>query len=218
MRKLLIVRPEPGASLSAERARILGLDPTVRPLFAIEPVEWTPPDPARFDALLLTSANAARHAGAGLTNLATLPVIAVGGASAQAAREAGLTVTEVGTGDVQSVLSTLPADWRLLHLGGEHRRQIDREGSDAIIVYRAVTIADPQLPNVSDMVVAVHSPRAGKRFAELIVNRGRTSIAAISEAAACACCHGWRDLSWASVPGDEALLALAARLCQSPAS
>jgi uroporphyrinogen-III synthase len=33
------------------------------PLFAIVPLDWTAPDPAQFDGLVLTSANAVRHAG-----------------------------------------------------------------------------------------------------------------------------------------------------------
>ena len=66
MRKLLLLRPEPGLSASAERARALGLEVIACPLFAIEPVEWEAPDPADYDALLLTSANAVRHGGHGL--------------------------------------------------------------------------------------------------------------------------------------------------------
>ena len=42
------------------------------PLFAIEPVEWRPPDPAQFDALLLTSANAIRCGGPALDRLKPL--------------------------------------------------------------------------------------------------------------------------------------------------
>ena len=60
MRRLLVLRPEPGASATAGRARTLGLDPVLMPLFEIEPIAWTAPDPAGFDALLLTSANAVR--------------------------------------------------------------------------------------------------------------------------------------------------------------
>ncbi|HEY0629709.1 MAG TPA: uroporphyrinogen-III synthase, partial [Sphingomicrobium sp.] len=63
MRKLLLLRPEPGLSASAERARALGLEVICRPLFEVEPVEWASPDPAAYDGLLLTSANAVRHGG-----------------------------------------------------------------------------------------------------------------------------------------------------------
>jgi len=218
MRQLLILRPEPGASSSAERARALGLDPIVCPLFAVEAVAWTVPDPERFDALLLTSANAPRHAGPGLAAFANLPVLAVGQATASTARARGLTVTDIGDGDAASLLRALPGPRRLLHLAGEHRgTATGGDMVEAVTVYRAVAIANPGLPDIANMVVAVHSPRAGARLAELIAERGRTAVAAISEAAAAACGPGWEKLGWPSEPSDSTLLALAARLCQSPA-
>jgi len=217
MRKLLIIRPEPGASDSAQRARALGLDPLVCPLFAVEPVAWTVPDPARFDGLLLTSANAVRFAGIRLAELAGLPVAAVGDATTRAARVAGLTVDDVGKGDVGALLSSLPGRRRLLHLAGEHRVEpASRHAVEAVTIYRAVAIADPALPDVAGMAVAVHSPRGGARLADLVAERGRTSIAAISAAAASACGSGWEAVSWPEEPSDSAVLALAARLCQSP--
>ncbi len=219
MRKLLIVRPEPGASISAALARSLGLDPLVCPLFAIEGVAWTIPDPARFDGLLLTSANAVRFAGAGIAVLAALPVVAIGEATAAAARAAGLTVTEVGTGDAGSLLRSLRGRRRLLHLAGEHRGEFDAGHSiERATVYCAAEVVHPALPDVAGLVAAVHSPRGGARLAALTPERGRTSIAAISEAAADACGAGWEAVSWPAEPIDAALLALAARLCQSPPS
>ena len=70
MRKLLLLRPEPGLSASVTRARALGLDVIACPLFRVGPVEWALPDSARFDGLLLTSANALRNGGPGLRQLA----------------------------------------------------------------------------------------------------------------------------------------------------
>ena len=95
MRPFVILRPEPGAGATAEAARQRGLNPIVAPLFRIEPVEWQPRDPAEFDALLLTSANAVAQAGDGLREFASLPVYCVGEATAAAARDAGLSVAGV---------------------------------------------------------------------------------------------------------------------------
>ena len=53
--KLLIIRPEPGASASAERAREAGLEPVLLPFFEVQAMGWDLPDPADYDALLLTS-------------------------------------------------------------------------------------------------------------------------------------------------------------------
>ena len=62
MKPLAVLRPEPGASATLGRAQAMGLAAFAMPLFAVEPVAWTAPAPHDFDALLLTSANAVRHA------------------------------------------------------------------------------------------------------------------------------------------------------------
>lgn len=63
--RVVILRPQPGAEATVEAACALGLDALCYPLFSVEPMDWTPPDPAGFDALMLTSANTIRHAGRG---------------------------------------------------------------------------------------------------------------------------------------------------------
>ena len=115
MRRLLLLRPEPGLSASAEQARALALDVLCCPLFRIEPLDWDVPEPAQYDALLLTSANAVRCAGPKLNKLASLPVQAVGQSTATAARIAGLRVETVGSGNVHDLLAALPPSSRLLH-------------------------------------------------------------------------------------------------------
>src|SRR5687767_8581448 len=89
MRRLAILRPEPGASATVSRAAAIGLDAFAMPLFEIEPLAWEAPEPTAFDALLLTSANAVRCGGQALERLRGLPVHAVGEATAEAARRAG---------------------------------------------------------------------------------------------------------------------------------
>jgi uroporphyrinogen-III synthase len=213
MRKLLLLRPEPGLSASAERVRALGLDFLCCPLFYVEPVSWNVPDPTQYDALLLTSANAVRHAGPELEQLARLPVHAVGRATAAAARDAGLTVETIGSGNVSDLLASLPSSLRLLHLAGEDHRAVDDMRIDRRIIYQSVPIPDPGLPTLGELVVAVHSPRAGARLAELSNERNSTIIAAISRAAAAACGEGWEGIAVAEEPNDKSLLALAASLC-----
>jgi uroporphyrinogen-III synthase len=110
MRQLLLVRPEPGLSASAERARQAGLDVIARPLFRIEPLDWEAPDPHGYDGLLLTSANALRYAGSRLDGLKSLPAHAVGPATADAARAAGLKVATVGEDDLTDLLARLPVE------------------------------------------------------------------------------------------------------------
>lgn len=216
MRQLLLLRPEPGLSASAERARQLGLDVIACPLFRIERWEWQAPDPRQFDALLLTSANAVRYAGPQLGKLTNLPVHAVGAATADAARAAGFRVASTGDGSVADLLTALPRTIRLLHIAGEDYRDADgRQQIDRRIVYRSAAIDQPDLPLLDGLVVAVHSPRAGSRLAQLTDKRNRTVIAAISEAAAGAAGGGWERVEVADLPNDSSLLALAAMLCHT---
>jgi len=213
VRRLLLLRPEPGLSASMERASALGLEVVGCPLFRVEPMDWELPDPARYDALLLTSANAVRHAGPKLERLASLPVRSVGQATAAAARDAGLNVETVGSGNVLDLLAMLRPSLRLLHLAGEDHRPVDDKRIDRRITYRSVAISDPALPPLNGMVVAVHSPRAGARLSELSGKCASAIISAISDAAAAACGDGWEEVSVAAEPNDKCLLALAASLC-----
>lgn len=215
MRKLLLLRPEPGLSASMARAGELGLEVIACPLFRVEPVAWAAPDPGHYDGLLLTSANAIRHGGSQLERLKALPVHAVGEATAKAARNAGFGVQTVGSGDVADLLAKLAPSQRLLHLVGEDHRETGGARVERIIVYRVAAVGEPALPPVEGLVAAVHSPRAGHRLAELVDDRSRTAIAAISQAAAEACGPGWEQVAVAETPDDNSLLALAAMLCHT---
>jgi uroporphyrinogen-III synthase len=219
MRRLFILRPEPGASATVQKARDIGLDAIAMPLFAIAPVAWEAPEASGFDGLLLTSANALRHAGDQLQGLRGLRVYAVGEATAEAAREAGFDIAGSGDGGVERLLGSLEPDLKLLHLRGEHRIAAEaKQAITAVPVYRAAELPPPGgLRAVAGQTVAVHSPRAGTRFAELIdgagVARRTVRIAAISAAAGSAAGLGWDVCEAADRPDDGALLALAARLC-----
>ena len=216
MKRLLLLRPEPGLSASAERARAMGLEVVLCPLFRIEPVAWAAPDTRSFDALLLTSANAISQGGAELDKLREMPVHAIGAATAAAARAAGFRVATVGRGDAAELLARLPASHRLLHLAGEDHRDLDDPRIERRILYRSAEIERPQPPPVDGLVIAVHSPRAGRRLQELTPERGSAAVAAISPAAGEACGAGWERIEAAEFPNDKSLLALAARLCHTP--
>ena len=216
MRRVVILRPEPGATATFERAVKQGLSPVKLPLFAIERLQWSPPgDLAQFDGLLVTSANAIREGGEGLEQLKALPVYAVGPATAAVAREAGFEVAKVGPARVRLLLRTVDPDLRLLHLAGEDRVDPRRAWQKITVlpVYRSRTLDVDPAP-VDGAVVLVHSPRAGARLAEIAGNRPSVAIAAISRAAAKACGEGWEKVAAITKPSDLALLALAGRLCE----
>lgn len=219
MTRVAVLRPEPGASRTAERARERGLDPLVRPLFEVRPLPWDPPDPARFDALLLTSAAALRHAGPELAALRGLPAIAVGPKTERAARAAGLDVAVTGdAGAVRALrLARERGLARFLHLAGRERMP-DQPGVEAVIVYASepLHVAPGWTRALEGRVALLHSPRAAARLAELAdrdgTPRAAVALAALSPAVLAAAGEGWRAAAAAPRPDDEALLGAAARL------
>ena len=221
---VLILRPEPGASDTAGRARALGLDPVVAPLFALRPLGWAPPDPARFDAVMLTSASAARLAGGGMTSWLGLPCHAVGEATAQAARDAGFGDVRTGLGDGAALLEAMAADGigAAFHPCGRDRIPLHHPKVDLLDLPVYAADAADRLPAAAcaaldaGALALLHSPRAAALFAGLAGDaRAGVRIAAISEAAAAAAGEGWRQVAVAPRPRDRALLELAARLCRT---
>ena len=204
----MVLRPEPGNAATAARIEALGLAAIRLPLFAVRPLAWTPPDPASYDALLLTSANAVRHAGAGLDALRGLPVVTVGEATARAARAAGLAVETVGNADVASAVQA-SGRTRPLHLAG---REHVPAGATTIAVYAAEEVPIVDASALSGSVALVHSARAGRRLTELVERDAIADlrVACISEAVRSA----GPDAPGAVAvrPDDTSLVALAARL------
>jgi len=223
MKPLLVLRPEPGAAATFARALAAGLQPVATPIFTTGPVAWEAPDAAAHDALMLTSANAVRHAGPALDLYRALPVYAVGEATAIAAIDAGFADVRVGTGDAAALAALMARDGisRPLHLAGREFRDLP----DAVmpITRRIVYAAEPVavLPPAARAaierggVALIHSPRAGEVFAYLLSDAGiepvNVAIAAISQAAAVG---RWGEVAIAATPDDSALLAAAARLCE----
>lgn len=215
MRPVLVLRPQPGADATAGRVRALGLRPIIAPLFQIVPLAWEPPV-RPFDAVLLTSANAARALGGELDR--SMPVYAVGAATAEAARQAGFQTVVAGRGDVVQIVRRAAADGvgALLHLTGADRTGFDP--ADVRIEVRAIYAAETLVPPPAftdalgqQAVALLHSARAARRFRELAGSGHR--VAAISPAVMAAAGDNWADAAVASAPTDDALLAAAAPLC-----
>jgi len=215
--RIVVLRPEPGATATVESARARGLDAIAIPLFEVDAVAWQTPETASFDGLLLTSANAVRFGGDGLKDLRGLKAYAVGEATAEAARDAGFDIASTSDAGVDRLLRSIEPDLKLLHLCGADRREPKdaKQQITPMTVYRAKPLA-PDLVPVEKSVALIHSPRAGRRLAELVRNRSTISIAAISDAAAEAVGQGWRTVVTADRPNNDALLALAATLCDKP--
>lgn len=214
---LIVTRPEPGNAATVERAKALGLEVHAIPLFAARSLDWRLPKAASFDALLLTSAATVRLAGQGLASLASLPVFAVGAATARAAEAAGFTVAMTGSANAQRLLDDMasPNIRSILWLCGRDRSEFDAR--DAAITPLPCYAVDPVPPPPSwaeriaaPAALLAHSVRAAERISDLVGRaRSHLSLVAISPAVAKAAGDGWRDLVVATHPDDVAMLAQA---------
>lgn len=217
-RPIAVLRPEPGNGRTADRLAALGATVIRRPLFAIVPVAWTPPDPAGFDALVLTSANAVRHADIAATSLARLPVWAVGSATAAAARAAGLRVVATGDSDGRALLDAAGAAGvrRALLLTGRDRAVAGHPVLHAIrAVYASEAVAGVDAALLDGTVALVHSQRAARQLAMLAEAREAIAVAAIAPAVADALGAGWRAVAVAARPDDPAVIAAAIALADA---
>ena len=122
MTTVLVTRPEPGASSTVQRLRELGFNAVKLPLTQIVALAHEIPD-GPFDGVIITSAQALLGLDA---KLITLPLYAVGEASAAAAVRAGFVTVHDGGGDVaalaDAIRTAMPLGSRLLYLCGIVRR------------------------------------------------------------------------------------------------
>ena len=148
--RLLITRPEPDATRSAEALRSRGHHVLVAPLLTTQTLDAD--FKGHYAAVLMTSANAARalatHPRA--SELTMLPAFTVGARSADAARAAGFAEVMSANGAFPDLLDLVAARFPgssrpLLYLAGEDRAG-DLGGDlaahgiavDTVVIYRAV--------------------------------------------------------------------------------
>lgn len=166
-----VTRAQPGADRTAERVRAMGATALVQPLLMIQHLA-SAVDLADVTGLVFTSLNGVA-AFADLNSDRSLPVWAVGAATAQAARAAGFTQVVSADGDL-SALSRLirarhPAGRTLLHLralepaGDLAALVADHAPVRGLAVYASMPTPGP-VPAEFD-VVLIHSPRAAQVLA-----------------------------------------------------
>ncbi len=232
--RILVTRPREDARALAEALAERGIEAVIEPMLAIE---FLPPpalDLEGVQALLFTSANGARafaHASA----RRDLPVLAVGPATARAARAAGFADVAVAGGDVEA-LAVLAAErlraaaGALLHVSGSAVAGdlAGRLGAAGFEVRRAVLYearaAESLSPETArDLArgaiggVMLFSPRTAKTFVTLAARAGLGEALAATEAlclseavAAAARALPWRAVRIAERPDQAALVAFVA--------
>ncbi len=218
---LVIIRPAPGAGQTARAARAIGLTPIVHSMFEAKPLRWEPPDASLYDALIVSSANALRLGGPALTALQTLPVHAVGEASASSARALGFQIATIGKSGIEALAHALarPEPQRFLRLAGRQHIDLVEPGMliDTMMVYAVDPVRMPvalkQRLAKGEVTVALHSPRAARHFAaecdRLGLGREGIALAALSDNVAEAAGGGWRHVAIADAPEDPRLLSAA---------
>lgn len=181
-KKIWITRAQPGADATAERVRGLGHDALVAPLLAVHDLEDVEIDLAGVAALAFTSANGVR-AFADKSAVRDLRVFAVGGATAQAARQAGFRAVLSTDGDVEALAQGVAArrgelKGAVLHAGaaelaGDLVGALERQAVEArrLTLYetRPIAIAEAELKTLLKAdAVLLHSPRAARALAQLL--------------------------------------------------
>lgn len=225
MTRVLITRPQPGAAETANRLRALGHEPLVVPLFVVEAKDWTPPS-AMPEAIMVTSAAAAREGGPGMAPFFGLPCFCVGARTAAAARSAGFTdvhAPEVRDGGELLAAIGAAGIGSVLHLSGLEIAsyapppglQLDRR-----IVYGASFhgwTEEERATAQSADVALVYSPRGGEALGAALAERDGIRVAAISRNAINAVGEGWAARAVAASPDEDALFAAAGLLCEKQA-
>jgi uroporphyrinogen-III synthase len=156
-----------------------------------------------------------------------LPCYCVGDATASSARRAGLTRIVTGPSDGSALLDMMAADGvrSALHLCGRDHVEQGSPGDPARAAgrlcvggcFRAASRScesDPGRRDAADPFAALwtYLRRAGRLRC---LDRSTIRLLAISGAAAAALGSGWRVVASATTPTDQALLELAAKLCQN---
>ncbi len=232
MVRVLITRPREDAEALAEALAVRGVEALVEPLLEIVPLDPGDFDLAGVQAALLTSANGAR-ALAAATGLRDVPVLAVGEATAAAARAAGFAEVAVAGGDVAALACLAesrcePHGGPLVHVSGEAvagdlsgrlaergftvRRAVLYEAR----VARALSAAAASALAAGEIDAAfLYSPRTAKTLVSLAEKAGLAAAlagvralclsAAVAEAAGAA---RWREVCVAARPDEVSLLAL----------
>jgi uroporphyrinogen-III synthase len=217
--RIWVTRAEPGASRTAAKLRARGYAPVVAPLLDVHalPAVIELEDVA---ALAFTSANGV-NAFASRCPERALPVFAVGGWTAKAARDAGFGAVASADGDVQALAELIGARAKDLaglvlapgpkEPAGDLAAALTARGVPArvLALYESLpAAATPASVGPVDAVL-VHSKKAAERLATLYFGRPGPAAFCISAAAA----QPLADQAFASVicadrPDEESLLGL----------
>lgn len=236
-RRVLVTRPEPGASATASRLRDAGFVPVVLPLSRTQALHVELSAVAESaNAVAVTSANAILHASSALiAALSGKRCFAVGRKTAIAARDAGFRDVVEGPGEALGLADLVSAELaegaHVAYLTGRVRlpdfeQRLASSGHRLAVIetYDTVFVGDAALPNTVDApidAVLLYSAKAAHAFS-LIAGRksglAETRCICLSERVAGSLHHlGAERVFVARAPTEDALLTLLTEVCP-PAS
>lgn len=237
--RVLITRPEDDAIALAGHLAALGIASKIEPLLEIRDLPDGPLDLSGVQALLATSANGVR-AFARRCARRDLPLLAVGDATARAARDSGFASVESAGGDVFALAHLVrqnldPASGALLHIAGtavagDLGKLLAADGFTVrrAVIYEARTAS--QLTAETRQLLArgkidgvvLFSPRTAAIFAELV---GAAGLAAACAGVTAFCLSwavaavietmGWRQVRVAARPNQLALVNMIVEVADS---
>ncbi len=230
--RALVTRPRVDAEGTAAQLAERGITVLIEPLIDIVPVPGATVEAAGLQGILATSANGIR-ALARLLPDRTLPVWAVGDASARTARDLGYATVASAGGDVDSLAALVrarvdPAAGALLHAAGSAvagdlggRLAASGYAVRRAVLYQARTAERLSQALAGEMATGAlnmalfFSPRTAATFVTLVTaaglaeSCGRLTALALSPAVAAALAPlPWRSVLTAAAPTQAALLAV----------
>ena len=232
--RLLLTRPRQDSLALAEVLARHGIESLIEPMMKVRIDDDARLDLSGAQAILLTSANGARALAATSPDeeARCLPILAVGCATAQAARDAGFRSVTAAGGDVEALAALAiarlrPDAGRLVHVAGRDTigglsERLAAAGFETkrVPLYDAVaasafsTPARRALEAQTLAGAAFYSPRTARLFAKLaresrldLTARALTAFCLSQAVAEAAASLPWKRVSVAAAPQQDALVA-----------
>lgn len=184
-RAILLTRPRPESEKLAAEVAARGFQPVIEPMLRIAPLEISLPDMKSFAAIVFTSGNAVDIFAQRITER-SLPVYAVGDATAIKAEEAGFPDVRSAGGGIEDLNRMLAQTEfapcaKILHISGyDIAGEVESRGAvvERIPVYRSEkpenfsAMCRGMLEEERIAAVLFFSPRTAEAFAGLIERHG----------------------------------------------
>ena len=176
--RIWVTRALPQATATAARLVAIGHDPVVAPVIETRPVRLELEDLADAGALAVTSQAGVAALAEFAPKLCSLPVFAVGDATAEAARGAGFEQVYSASGRVDDLVALIlahPGLGTVIHASarlpaGDLVGDLVRAGQPArrLVVYETVPTAIAAMPEAIEAIM-IHSAQAAKAVAAMIL-------------------------------------------------